>query len=60
MAYAEGWLSPCGLKGEDDEKDDKDWFKPVQTSSFRSSCQTCFAYYETVLLWVETARVLAN
>ena len=26
MAYADGWLAPCGLKGndDDDEKDDKD------------------------------------
>ena len=25
MAYADGWLAPCGFKGnDDDEKDDKD------------------------------------
>ncbi|CAL1151577.1 unnamed protein product [Cladocopium goreaui] len=24
MAYVDGWLAPCGLKGDDDEKDDKD------------------------------------
>ena len=24
MAYVDGWLAHCGLKGDDDEKDDKD------------------------------------